>query len=79
MPLPFVAQSAIVVYMMNTNTAAKYFNINLFVNGKYTGSNPFTGSKKAAIEQAHHLLKNSYYTRASVESKSGLIVAVVNA
>ena len=55
----------------------QYFNINHFVNGKYIGSEGFNGTLEAAKEYSRVLLTNCYYSRVSIESKSGLIVAVL--
>lgn len=53
------------------------YNLNHFVAGRYVGCSLFTGSKVDAIAAARELFIGSYLTRVSVESKSGLIVAVV--
>lgn len=54
-------------------------NLNLFVNGKYAGCEVFSGTKAQAAERAAHLFADHYYTRISLESKGGTILAVFNA
>jgi hypothetical protein len=56
-----------------------YFNLNLFRGSRMVqiGDYSFTGTKQGAIDRAADLLVSEGLSKVSVESKSGLIVAVI--